>query len=303
MAFMGIVLTFIVIIAIILGVSALIAIICFVSSGLIMHSLRKKNKDNGKVKQPWYVITLRVIGSLACVPFVLCIIVVIYAAIGSAIDKKTNLPRAVMGNDYEQAEEILKNGADPDVRDEYGWTLLMCIVDHHTYSSADDDGYYYYWSSYTAMDETDDSDIRMMKLLLDYGADIDAALPDCGDKSAHTYAEGGGTDVYANSDHSCGNTALIYAVRYRSVEIVDFLLDNDADVNAENACGFTPILMCADMRTDDDDGLEIAIKLINNGADPNAVTNFRQNIIWLLSRRDPEENRGISDLIRSALNR
>ena len=294
---MGMFLAFMAVVLVILGTSAFIAFICFLVSGLIMLSKRKKNKDGGRIKQPWYVIVLRVVGILASLPIILAVCLVIYALIANAVDKRTNLARAVMSYDYVQAERILENGADPDIRDKYGRTLLMCMVDHDDYISVETDERYecqadQFWN--------DDDDIRMMELLLDYGADVDAAVTDCGVAANHQYEEGGWTDIYANSDHPCGNTALIYAVRYRSAEVVEFLIDNGADVNEANSCGFTPLLMCADTRSDDNDGLEIAELLLNEGADPNAVTNFHQDIVWLLMRQNTDGNSGIAALVEAA---
>ena len=103
------------------------------------------------------------------------------------------------------------------------------------------------------------------------------------------FQEGGWHDIYANSDHYCGNTPLIYAVRYRSPDVVEFLIDNGADVNQANDCGFTPILMCADTRNDNDGGTEIATMLLNEGADISAVSNFHQDILWLLMRRGTDD--------------
>ncbi|SCW26577.1 Ankyrin repeat-containing protein [Ruminococcaceae bacterium YRB3002] len=298
MAFMGMFLAFMAVVIVVLGISALIVLICFLSSGLIMLGIRKKNKDSGNIKTPWYVITLRVIGCIAALPLIAAFGVVIYVLIASAVDKRTNLPRAVMSYDYEQAESILQNGADPDVRDKYGKTLLICMTNHDSFVSVDDDMRYdcrtsNYWN--------DEEDIKMMELLLKYGADINAGVTGCGDENNHVYEEGGWHDIYANSDHYCGNTPLIYAVRDRSAELVEFLIDNGADVNQSNACGFTPILMCADMRSDDNDGLEIAAMLMEEGADPKAVTNFHQDIYWLLSRQNTDENSRITALIESAL--
>ena len=82
--------------------------------------------------------------------------------------------------------------------------------------------------------------------------------------------------------------------------MVEFLIDNGADVNKANACGFTPLLMCADMRDDHDGGPEIAEMLIREGADPNAVTNFHQDIIWLLMRRGSEDIDRMAEVIESA---
>ena len=298
MAFMGMFMAFIAVVAVILGVSAFIAFICFLSSGLIMLGLRKKHKDEGKIKKPWYVITLRVIGVLSTIPIVIAIGIVIFALIADAADKRTNLARAVTNYDYERVESILDNGTDPDMRDDYGRTLLMCIANHEVYVSAEDGTRYEFAGGY---DWDDDEDIRMMEILLDHGADINAAVTDCGFEEAHEYEEGGWTDIYANCDHICGNTPLIFAVRYRSPEIIEFLIDNGADVNTANLCGFTPILICADTRLDTNGGLEIATMLLDEGADPDAVTNFHQDVIWLLTRSNTDRNLEMTELIESAM--
>ena len=295
---MGMFIAFMAVVIVILAISAFITAVCFISSGVIMAVLRRKSE--GKVKKPWYVIVLRVVGCIASLPLIFSAGLVIYAVIANAIDSRTNLARSVMSYNYEQAEKILMKGADPDVRDKYGRTLLMCIADHDTYISADDEERYECGAG-NIYDEADADDEKMMELLLKYGADINAAVTDCGNEENHQYEEGGWTDIYANSEHSCKNTALIYAVRYRSTGVVKFLIDHGADVNAENACGFTPILMCADMRSDDDGGLEIAEMLLNKGADPNAVTNFHQGIMWLLTRQNSEGNAKITALIKTEI--
>lgn len=298
MAFMGMFMGFMLVVAIVLGTSAFVTAVCFVAAGLVMFFKKRKNKGV-KVKAPWYVILLRILGGVAAIPMVLAVCVVVYALIANAADKRTNLARAVMSYDYVQAERILENGADPDIRDEYGRTLLMCIAVHEPYYSAEDENRY---ELADASGWNDEEDIQMMELLLEYGADIDAAVPDCGEPTAHEYGgETGWNSIYANSDHPCGNTALIYAVRYRSADVIEFLLANGADVNAANDCGFTPLLMCVDIRTDADDGLEITEMLLEEGADPNAVTNFHQDITWLVMRHGNGDNDEISELIDEAL--
>lgn len=141
----------------VLGVSAAIAFICFAVSGVIMLIKRKNHKGEGKVKKPWYVITMRVIGVLATIPLVLAATIVIY----------------------------------------------VLIVDG---------------------------------------------------------------------------------------------IDNGADVNHANNCGFTPILMCADMRSDDEGGIEIAELLFEAGADPYAITNYNQDILWLIHRHGNGGYHSISEL-------
>ncbi len=255
---------------------------------------RRKNKGV-KVKAPWYVIVLRIIGGISALPIVGFIVVMISIGIGNAIDKKSNLERAVMNYDYEMAEEILDNGADPNVYDENGNTLLICFIANTEYSSSD--GVRYYKKD----NRSDEDDIKMIKLLLDHGADINAKTKDCGNKDEHFAGDEGGNGMYANSVHRCGNTPLLYAIKYRSPEIVEFLIDNGALVNTPNACGFTPILMCADNRYDGDGGLEIMEMLIEAGADPWAQSNFQQSIIWLLERQANYGNVRMENLVMPLL--
>lgn len=294
MAFMGLFMMYMMIVLIILGVSAFTCALCFIISGIIMVIKRRKNKDE-KVKTPWYVIALRVIGAIAALPIVGFVFLMISASIGNEYDKKTNLERAVMSYDYEMAEEILSNGADPDVYDENGNTLLICLIGNSAYSSPDGGRYY------KLDNRSDEDDIRMIEILLNHGADINAKKKDCGNDDGHIAGDEGWNGIYANSDHPCGNTPILYAVKYRSPEIVEFLIDNGASINTPNACGFTPILMCADNRSDEDGGLEIMEQLIKAGADPWAQSNFQQDIIWLLSRQANYGNVKMEKLVMTRL--
>ena len=147
-------------------------------------------------------------------------------------------------------------------------------------------------------DETDANDIKMMELLLEYGADINAQQTDiCNDLERHTYQDP--QDIYANSDDTCGNTPLLFAIRDgRSIEVIDFLIDNGADVNLSNDCGFTPVLMCADNMSGGE-GEEIMEELIDSGADINTITNFNQDILFLLERQTDRDVDGMRRLIYS----
>ena len=300
MAFIGLIMAYLFIALAILGALAFICALCFIISGVIMLAKRRKMKGKGRVKQPWYVVLLRVIGVLTAIPIFAVEVLIFYAQASSFIDKQTNLPKAVMAYDFKQAEKILKIGADPDAKDQNGKTLLMCITDHSAYSTGTYDGYYHCLYS-SDPDKADENDIRMMELLLKYGADINVQKDVCDDSSMHEYGDEGWNSIYAGSYHECGDTALILAVRERSPKIVSFLLDNGADVNIANTCGFTPVLICADDRRDNDGGLEIAKILMNAKADLYAVSVYKQDILFLLQRNADEDNDEMAELFRSAL--
>ena len=98
--------------------------------------VKRRKNNNVKVKAPWYVIMLRVFGGIAATPIVGFIVIMIFWGIGNALDKKTNLERAVMNYDYEMAEEILNNGANPNVYDENG-NILYNKIEYNEYENED----------------------------------------------------------------------------------------------------------------------------------------------------------------------
>ena len=105
MAFMGIILMYLVIILVILIVCLFVCASCFIISGLIMSFKRRKAENGARVSQPWYVIVLRISGVIAAVPLVLFALVLVYSAVRTAIDRHTNLANALSRNDYVSAED------------------------------------------------------------------------------------------------------------------------------------------------------------------------------------------------------
>lgn len=296
MAFVGIFLMWFVALVVILIISACVCVTCFIASNIIMYI--KQQKTSGiKIKPPWYVQTLRIVGGIAAVPLVFCILTIAYALITDAIDKETNLARAAEQYDYVQVEKILNGGADVDERDQEGKTLLMCIVAQDEYVTEKDGRNYHFGSKRTEDEEgADEKDLKLMKLLIQYGADINAKKEDCGDHTLHMAGDDGYNSIYANSDHDCGNTPLLYAVRYRSPRIVSFLIKNGAEVNSPNTSGFTPLLMCLDNRSDDNGGDELVKILLDSGADTNAITNFNQTAQWLLERNKDKRHEKMEEV-------
>lgn len=178
MAFVGIFLMWFVALVVILIISACVCVTCFIASNIIMYI--KQQKTSGiKIKPPWYVQTLRIVGGIAAVPLVFCMIIISYVLITNAIDKETNLVRAAEQYDYTQVEKILNNGAKADERDQEGKTLLMCIIAHEKYA---DYGRNYYFAFSGDKGESDKKDLKLIKLLLRYGADINAKKEDCKDE-------------------------------------------------------------------------------------------------------------------------
>lgn len=303
MAFMGIFVMWIAVILIILGISFFVCAVCFIASAIIMKVKRRKSPGE-KIKQPWYVIILRIIGGVAAIPILLCVVLLVYDKISNSIDKKTNLIRAAEQYDYEQVENILQKGADVDERDAKGNTLLMCIVNKVDYESKDNGiSYRVGYDPFTTDTEEniEKKNEKLIQLLFQYGADINAKKESRCDISYHVAGNEGYNGIYANSKDDCGNTVLLDAVIRGTPEMVAFLIENGADVNEANACGFTPLLLCVDNRSDENGGAEILKLLLDAGADAHAISNFDQDAIWLLDRNTDEVHVKMKQQLNQAL--
>jgi ankyrin repeat protein len=137
---------------------------------------------------------------------------------------------------FEEAEELIKHGADVNFQNKYGETSLFYI-----------------------------EDIKILKLFIQHGADVNAK-----DTEGFTYLFYNGTpkkfrflikngaDINARDQNRC--TPLHFHHDYHVTKI---LIYHGADVNAKDIDGHTPLHSASDTN--------IATLLINNGADINAM--------------------------------
>lgn len=73
-----------------------------------------------------------------------------------------------------------------------------------------------------------------------------------------------------------GRTALMVAARYGELEIVRFLINNGADVNAKDNNGQTALILAVDGRN-----IELVKYLVSHGADVNAKDNDGETALKL----------------------
>jgi len=121
--------------------------------------------------------------------------------------------------------------------------------------------------------------INAIKLLLDFGADINASNG-CGSNSVHNailsreievvkYLISKGADI--NPEYGfIGHSTLQHGILSNDIALVKYLLENGADINAHDDFGETPLHMTAAK----DSKIEFTKLLIHHGADVNAINDF-----------------------------
>lgn len=186
----------------------------------------------------------------------------------------SDLHTAVYEGDYTQVKELLKNGADPNIKEEpYGWTPLHravfekqtkivefllaqknIIVDmkdsngltvlHLASTKRDQKKIELKGLQTTAINWPVTRDTKIVELLIDKGLDV-------------------------NSVDSYGLTTLHFAIKYGNLEVVKLLIANGINVNAKDGDGQTPL-----HHSIINGFLDIAELLIANKADVKVRDNF-----------------------------
>ena len=87
-----------------------------------------------------------------------------------------------------------------------------------------------------------------------------------------------------NARDESGNTILHNAVREGKIEIVKYLLSQDADVNIKNSSGETSLQIAIYANNE-----ELIHYLVSNGADVNFKNNADQNALDLAKERNNQE--------------
>lgn len=187
-----------------------------------------------------------------------------------SLSTSRDLIDAVLENDLEKAQALLKEGTDIHQKDEQGWAPI-----HHAASQGN---------------------MEMITLLLQYNADInaktlcDANSPDYEYRNDHYTPLLAATrygqleaiqyliehGAHVNDKEDLGNTALHFAASSGNIQTVAYLLKHGADVKAANNHGDTPLLEAIVGREYEHDIVEL---LLNNGADINACNDQQETCL------------------------
>ena len=144
--------------------------------------------------------------------------------------------------------------------------------------------------------------IPLAKILISYGADLEAPSEDRGSRAIHLAATFGdlkmlnlllddGADMEAQDQ--AGQTPLLIAAATNNLEVVKFLLDRGANIEARKSWeGQTPLMRAAHLGY-----LKIVMLLVTNGADINAADNAGRGPLKLAATATSYGNVGDGSLI------
>lgn len=285
MAFAGLFLIFFVIVVVILGLSTLLGVI-FLVVAAVKYQSWKKQPEKGR-----NYIGFQVAGCLLMTPLIGVILILAYTKISTTMEHRNSLGYNVNCGNYEEAERILKKGADPDCTlksnepAESGEQTLLSLLCENGFVDQYGD---------PVDDVESPEELAMIQLLIDYGADLESrTYEEDMEEHHHVYREE--SDLYSVSD-ACGYTPLLYAVRSGNAETVKLLVENGADINAADYCGFNAVATIAD-NLSDEQGEQLLVYLIEHGCDKNAPTNFMQEPSFLAYRNNLLDNERIQKIL------
>ncbi|MCQ2516632.1 MAG: ankyrin repeat domain-containing protein [Saccharofermentans sp.] len=278
MAFVGIFLMWLLVILVVLGITTFLSIIFFVIAFIL-----KRKKKNAR-----YVFL--VLGWVFIAPVILVVSVLIYAFVSVSIENNSSLTYNVMHSHFTRVETMLREGVNPDCSlygddeaEDGEYTILACLCDYGFINTAALSGEYgHIESAYTQ----DHNELMLMaELLIDYGADVNHVYYD----SEHDYSWHSDSP-YGSSDR-CGRTPFLNAVAHNDLELARLLVENGADINAVDACGYNAYHLIADYQGGlERSGTEMLEYLVQIGVEyDGSLTNHGRDLEFLVMRNNELE--------------
>ncbi len=291
MAFVGLFLMYAVF-YIILGAVLLVSATIFLIISVVMkRRYNKKLAEDGKKPGKMYLV-FRWLAILNYAPVVCIVIILVVSQFSEDIKKDILLSNKVMSGDYEQAENLLQKGVNPDCTLESNRpakngekTLFMELCMNYGFTDDSGDPVDYEFTK---------EELEMMELLIEYGADINAVCYEHEKGSLEHFG-----NAFSGSDR-CGYTPFLYSVRNADTAMVKWLIGHGADVHVTDYCGYNAVATVAD-NLDDENGLEILKILVENGVDIYEKTNYGRYPQWLAYRQTTGQSPLDNDEIRKII--
>jgi len=195
-----------------------------------------------------------------------------------------NFVNCVKENNVLAVKLFLKAGMDPNVKDRSAFKIALNKKNKDILQELLKAGGIFF----------DYKNIEELKFLLEVGADVE--IKDELGRTALLYPYDAlniplsndlviilldaGVDVDAQT--AGGMTALMYAVFFDQGDVVESLLEVEADVNMKNRFGYTAIMECKSP--------EVCNALLAAGADVNAQTETGKSVLTIAIEKKPEQN-------------
>lgn len=289
MAFMGIFVMSMVVFCIMLGVPTLIGII-FLIVALVQGLRQRKQAQKKKAK---YIVP-GIIGGVFMMPLIFVVAYMEVYMLSSVWTEHNSLAIQVQKGNYERVEKLLQKGVSPD-----------CTLDSNEQAKDGERTILSYlcecggfWDDFEdpVDDVVTDEELAMMQLLIGYGADVNAVqYRHAKENKSHYYRDVNNPYDFRNTDE-CGYTPFMYAVDSGDMVTVKLLVENGADVNTADFCGYTAIHLIADFPKDECYA-EMLPYLIEQGADVYAVNNYGHNAGMLMDWREDEDTEQIRSIL------
>lgn len=289
MAFMGIFVMGLLAFLIMLGVPTLIGIV-FLIVALVQWIRQRKQEQKKKSK---YIVP-GIIGGVFMMPLIFVVVFMGYSMVSGAWTMHNSLAVQVQKGNYERVEALLQKGVSPDCTLESNEkakdgerTVLSYLCECGGF-----------WDDFEdpVDDVVTDEELAMMKLLIDYGADVNAVqYRHAREYESHCYRDANDPYAFRNTDE-CGYTPFLYAVDSGEMITVQLLVENGADINTADFCGYTAVHRIADF-PDDEQYAEMLPYLIEQGADVYAVNNYGQDAGMLMDWSEDEDTEQIRNVL------
>lgn len=287
MAFMGIILMWLIVFIIIIGFCTLTATACFVIAAVVKRKYKEKAVFDPMTKKPVSPIVLRVVGGIFLFPLVGSIAFIGYSIVNKNIENHNSLWYNASAGNLKRVEQLIDKGISPDCTQKSNEsakdgekTILMLLCEKQGFSDHFDDD---------LRDGLTDEEKKMILLLLEKGADIEYRY--------YCHTEHNFENMYFSSD-GCGRTPLLIAVGNGDYELVKLLVERGADIKAKDDYGYNAAAIVAD-ELNDENGADILEYLINNGAETQCTTNLGTSIPFLVSRNEQYGNEKIYEMLCS----
>lgn len=245
---------------------------------LILIGIIKKVRNKKIKSQSKSPLVLMILGGILVFPIAAILIIGCIATVHASVQNDGLLGYQVKRGSVEDVERLLKQGVNPECERE--------SMDENTVAR---EGEYTLLCYLSYSDEVSQC-AEKMQMLIDYGADVNWKIHWC----EFAPEEHGGIEYEKDRTYndSCGETPLMMASGAGNEEAVRVLLENGAEVNAQDYCGSTALIYaCKPNGSSSGQAAQVEIVrlLLESGADRYVCSIYDGTALENAQERDMQE--------------